>query len=379
MLEDEDRREEPRDRLVHRSDSRVDGLRRLTGFGGSGSSVSWPRPQAARHPPAAKRGQASARAPSPLKSVIGRPCLRGGLDRQALRLAQVPVEDRVPREEGDHRSEREKRAECDRLLARRAPVTDKQHDAGTAPAMKPKNRPTMTARPSPAPMKTASFTSPIPIPLRVREDDEEEREAGPQGAEHPYDARVVDRARNERRATALGRTIRSGISRCSRSVRVITTSTQQKNAAIAASSVRPNTSPDIAPSNAVPAVTSGSRREKGTRRRSGRADRSVGREPVRERPDGQTDKEPDEARAQVHRSRFPCCTRVPPTAARAGIPQPDDLSSAKPVAKRLSGIAVPSNQGCPSLELGAMRRTETSTVGETTAAPFNGLSTMRTR
>ncbi len=70
--------------------------------------------------------------------------------------------------------------------------------------------------------------------------------------------------------TKPGRTIRFGMSLCSRSVRVMTTRIQQKTAEMSAVAVSPKTRPQAPPSTPVAATTNGNSRERGAPASSGR-------------------------------------------------------------------------------------------------------------
>ena len=84
-------------------------------------------------------------------------------------------------------------------------------------------------------------------------------------ASEPFDGRLVERAARRARATVPGRTIRFGISLCSRSVRVTTTRIQQKTAEMSAVAVSPKARPHAPPSRPVASVTS--EEQRGARRR----------------------------------------------------------------------------------------------------------------
>ena len=150
--------------------------------------------------------------------------------------------------------------------------------------------------PSPAPRKRGELHVAHPDAARIHENDEEEHEPGPERAQDPLDARIVDRPQGERSTPLPGRTILSGISRCSRSVRVMTTSTQQKNAADERLEREAEHEPAGAPEQRRAGVTSGRR---GERERAGAAARAAARSSRGDRRAGrrQPGEQPDEAAA----------------------------------------------------------------------------------
>ena len=148
------------------------------------------------------------------------------------------------------------------------PCRAKSTAAGTNAAKKPTNIATITGMPRPAPRKADSLTSPRPSPRGYARTTRNSTRPAPSALRiHSRLGSSIVRSANT--TTAPGRTTLSGISRCSRSVRVTITRIQQKSVAAAASSVNPKTRPHAPPSSAVPSSTSGRRGERGTRRSSG--------------------------------------------------------------------------------------------------------------
>ncbi len=219
---------------------------------------------AARRHPRSPQYPSSIEAPCVLASRRPTAPLRRGPFRQALLASEpdVPVENLVAGKERDDATEREERPERDCPLPRGPAVPDEQHGSVRNAAMKPTSSATVTASPKPAPRKAASFTSPMPIPRGYARAMRKRTSPAPSPARsHPTLGSSIVRA--TRITTAPGSTTRFGIKRSSRSVLVITTSTQQKTEAIRASRVKPNSSPAPAARRDVAAVTRSTRRESG--------------------------------------------------------------------------------------------------------------------
>ena len=312
---------------MERLDRRGDGLRRLAGLRGCARRpVRRDREQRAVDREAI-RGQGSAHAPYERKSAFATSplsesasSLNGFLTRGTSRGSRLRRRARsLPP------SARNGPSGIACLRAAR-PWRTSSTIAGTAPAMKPRKSPTTTDRPRPAPMNTRELHVPHSHALRIRENDEEQRQAGAETRRAPTRRSARRASAQSATRTAPGSTIRSGISRCSRSVRVTITRTQQKNAAIAGLEREAEGKPGCRSRGAaVPAVTSGKPARERDAAEQRRVNGRVGRESIGQRADDKSCEQAEESRGQVHRSRFPERARVPPRHERSvHIPHPED-------------------------------------------------------
>ena len=203
-----------------------------------------------------------------------------------------------------------------------------------------------------------SLTSPMPEPARIHEHDEEEHETRHRAPPRIHSTLTDRRSFAARAATiAPGRTILSGMRRCSKSVRVI----DDEHPAEDQRDERLQREPEDqaarrSPSSAVPAVTSQSRGRSRHRSQQRVVQRRIRRETVRERAD-------DDPGERDRRSAAP--TSTDPSIPRWG------CASCRTVARiRISVLLAHGDD--PSLDLGWLCRASSTTVGSNCGAPEAG-------